>query len=246
MTFHTEIIEAPDGKLRLKDDNDPAIQRAVGYKRIFCGLDIAVSRDFSAFAVVEVVQRPTWIHPLLQELEEPEMTLVAGDFIKVPSYQELTVRVVNLMKQPQMARARLAVDGTGVGAAFCDSLKAHPQFERLRVPVTKIQITGGEAESNQTTHYRVARNKLLTDLAVAIQSGALKFADFPQRDTLKSEIETLTLSLSASGQRKIAGGSTKAGLSHSDLAMAAALANWTASNPAFSGSYGSHPLKGMY
>lgn len=240
----SEIIERADGKLVLPSDGDPAVVRVQGRRQLAVGLDLAMRRDRTAFCAVELVQRPRWVHSQLQELEDPEMTVMAGNFVEAANYHELVQVIMNLMKKPELARSKLVVDIGASGRAWADAFAAHPYYEQLK-NLIRVQITAGEKDKNVGAHWNVARNLLLEGTGNAIQNGDLKLADFPMRDALKSELEGFVVKMGSTGRKKIEGGSTKRGASHADLATACALAHWALSNPHIMGNYGPRPLAGM-
>ncbi len=245
MDHSPEIIERPDGKLVLHDDGDPAIQRVIGARHVTVGLDLAMAKDRTAYCVVELVRRPRWVHPHLQELEDAEMTVMAGDFVEAANYHELVPLIMNLFKRSQLARARLIMDISGPGRAVADAYANHPYYPQVR-NLVRVNITGGEAEKRAGAQWNVSRNVLLEGCGNAIQNGELRFADFQMKDTLKAELESFTMTLSETGRKRIAGGSTKRGVSHADLALACALGVWGLSRPELTTTYGPRPLGGLY
>lgn len=239
-----DIIVRDDGKLALPSDSDPAVKRALGTRHLVAGLDLAMARDRTALVIGERVQVPYWVHGQLQALRDPVTTVIGGDFIEAADYNELVLMVMNLMKQPVLKDCKLIVDGTGVGAAWCDAFAAHPDYKTMKNMV-RVQITSGENITDQRTHWRIARNRLFGDLGIALQNGDLRLADFPRRDDLKAEIEGLTMKINPSGQKRIEGGSLKRGASHADLAAAAGLMWFGLSEPQFFVDYGARPFAGL-
>ena len=123
---------------------------------IVVGVDLGQSRDFTAIAVCRRVSvGPTrWEVPHLERL--PLGT----------AYTEAVYHVVRLLERPELQRAYLAVDRTGVGAAVCDLLAANlPKGHGIRL--RPIGLTSGNAVSR-----RLARGMRANDVTTSTPPSA--------------------------------------------------------------------------
>lgn len=234
-----EYVTRDDGSVAVQCSDDPCISRVLGWRRHWVGLDLGAV-DASAYCVLLDEQLPTWDTGSKQILGPRRLEVVGGDFLQAESYHQLQVIVWNLMKQPQLIRPTLICDIGSAGRAFADGYEAHPDYAK-RPHLIRLQITGGEAETNVGTHWRAARNKILGDAHTHITNGDVELADWPMRDQLVKELALFTQKEGPSGQRKIEG--ARIAGSHLDLAMAASYTIWAAHNHVLCGDYGPKPLR---
>lgn len=187
----------------------------------YVGLDLGQSNDFTALAAVEEVKQAKGFasgsetndtHLHLRYLERHPL--------RTP-YPEIANGVARLMSAPGLRRAKLFVDGTGVGVAVTDLLRERG----LRF--TSVTITGGEKVTGGGRSYGVPKKDLVGALEVPFHNGTLKVAEgLALWPTLREEMLNF--------RRKIALGTGHASYEHwresdhDDLVLAAALACWGA------------------
>ncbi len=119
--------------------------------------------------------------------------------------------------------ADLIVDGTGVGKAVVDVMRARG----LR-PIA-ITITGGlETNEVSPTNIRVPKAELVSTLIAVSQEDRLRIApELPLRDVLVQEIAAFGTRISATGHTSYEG---RDGV-HDDLVLAAAIGIWHQERP---------------
>src|SRR5579864_6331766 len=113
----------------------------------YIGLDLGRSRDHSAIAVVERIERlkpygPSVFHRLLiRHLERVPLGT---------PYTAVVAQIREIVQHPLLrGQCALVVDGTGVGAPVVDSLRA----ARLGCELSAVTITGGEhANGNRSVN----------------------------------------------------------------------------------------------
>lgn len=137
--------------------------------------------------------------------------------------------------------AYLAIDAGGVGRAYADLLNDRS------VPHTRVTITGGDGENEHKerslTYNSVGKFRLLSMLNSAFHTGELQIGNFPLRDELRQELEAFEADITAAGRMKIDGGTD---FSHSDAAMASALAFWLSVHRSVGAYVGESQLRGFW
>jgi hypothetical protein len=173
------------------------------------GVDLAQLADYTAVAVVEVLgERPETRHHV-RHLER----------WRDISYPEQVARLRRLLGAPELAGARLVVDGTGVGVAVVDMLRD----AGLR-PVA-VSIHGGDTVSGEGDAWRVPKRDLVSVVAVLLQAERLKIASaLPEAGLLAAELRSFRVTLDP----RTAHDSYAAWREqdHDDLVLATALATW--------------------
>ena len=118
-------------------------------------MDLGQAHDFSALVVLERVG--TELHA--RHIER----LPLGT-----PYPVQVERIATLISSPELAKDVLvAVDGTGVGRAVTDLLRA--ALRPFRTPLVAITITGGAAASRGGTRWTVPKRDLVAAAQVALQ-----------------------------------------------------------------------------
>ncbi len=218
------------------------------------GLDLGQAADYTAIAVVERREVGTgqWIdrgprqrlvpvlnafgygsgeHRLVDEgrltSEETTVHLDVVHLERLPlgtSYVAVAKRVQALMAEPTLAEAALVVDGTGVGRAVIDLLRA------AGLQLHAITITAGATVTGNGWSTHVPKRDLVGALQVHLQTGALKIArGLPEAETLVRELLSFKAKITDAGNDTYA--AWREG-SHDDLVLATALAAWWAERAA--------------
>lgn len=220
---------------------DPAVTIVKGYRRFLVGQDIAQARDKNAICILLDERVPEW-GDAGQQLGKRRREIVNVEYLPHMSYSDLAQVTRNLMMDEAIAKnSYLAVDAGGPGRAYCDILNDR------NVQHTRVTITGGENE-NETkerglTYNSVGKVRLLSMLNSALHTGDLKIGTFPLRDELRQELESFEAEITAAGRMRIDGGTD---FSHSDAAIAAALAYWLSDHRTIGAVVGEVPLKGFW
>ncbi|MEP6018225.1 MAG: hypothetical protein ABJ251_07050 [Paracoccaceae bacterium] len=221
--------------------SDPAMNVVKGYRRFLVGQDIAQARDRNAIAILLDERVPEWCADG-QQLGKRRREIVNVEYLPHMSYTDLAQVTRNLMLDPSItSSAYLAVDAGGPGRAYCDILNDRSVLH------TRVTITGGENESEHveraTTYNSVGKVRLLSMLNSALHVGELKIGNFPLRDELTTELESFEADITTAGRMRIEGGTD---FSHSDAAIATALALWLSDHRTVGSHVGATPLKGFW
>ena len=143
--------------------------------RFFVGLDLGQSKDYTALAVVELVEIPTgeYLQYLGKEKTIAHHYLRHLERFKLGTpYPAVVERLHELLaSQPLKGKNRLVVDATGVGAPVVDLLR-----QGGLSPIA-ITITGGDAATNEGANWRVPKRDLVSAVQVLLQTGRLKVAE---------------------------------------------------------------------
>ncbi len=235
----TELVQ--QGEDLILPCPDPSVTVVKGHRRFLVGQDIAQARDKNAICILLDERIPEWCDTG-QRLGKRRREIVNVEYIPHLSYSDLAQVTRNLMMDPAIANnAYLAVDAGGVGRAYCDILNDR------NVTHTRVTITGGENENEHKersqTYNSVGKVRLLSMLNSALHTGDLKVGDFPLRDELRQELESFEADITAAGRMKIDGGTD---FSHSDAAIAAALAYWLSDHRTIGAHVGEVPLRGFW
>jgi len=136
-------------------------------------------------------------------------------------YPAQVARVGQIMTNPQLEGARLAVDATGVGRPVVDMMRG------AGLNPTPITITGGDqvVRDMQTGHIRVPKRDLVGFMRVLLESRRLHIApELPLARTLVAELQGFQMKISAAAHDSYNG---REGV-HDDLVLSVALACWLA------------------
>jgi phage FluMu gp28-like protein len=173
----------------------------------YVGLDLGQKRDYTAIAVVE--RRGAKL--MVRHLER--VTLGT-------SYPRVVERVRELVQSEALkGRCVVAMDGTGVGVAVLDMMRA----AALGCEVSAVTITSGTRESSNS----VPKRHLMTGMAGALARGELRITrQMREVGVLVQELMDVRIT----ARRRA--GSVRIGADgngqHDDLVVALALACWRA------------------
>jgi len=193
----------------------------------FCiGLDLGQSNDYTALAIVQVVEgEPMHMH--LRHLERYPL--------RTP-YPEIADKVAALLKSEDLLtyttddflnrvphHPELVIDATGVGAPVADLLR------QRGLEFRSVIITGGD-KVHGSRKARVPKRDLVSALEVSLQTGALRVAEglklWPvlreEMLNFKRKIDLRTAHDSYEHWRES---------DHDDLVLAVCLACWGVANP---------------
>ena len=194
------------------------------------GLDLGQSQDYTALAILQVIEHDARSgaalpEPLyhLRHLERPPLGT---------SYPAIVARVRSVLASAPLAgNTTLIADKTGVGRPVMDMLRA----SGLRASLIPVTITGGATVGRDPDGgggWHVPKRDLASALAVVMQSGRLKVVPgLPLGQTLIDELLNFKVKISASGHDSYAAGGMadwRDG-AHDDLVLSVALAIWHAS-----------------
>lgn len=227
------------------------------------GLDLGRQQDHTALSVLERTERPAAGAPVagppsfVERLglgRRPDPVPIEGHYGAVhleryelgcPYPKQVAQTVATLARlrdglpaPPRFAPARrsrivLVVDGTGVGTAVVDLLRAADLAGAQLVPVV---IHGGEAVSiGDGGAWRVPKRLLASHLQVALQTRRLRVAgQLPEAATLVAELRNFRVKVSLGGHDAYGAGEDWRQGNHDDVVLAVALALW----------YGEHGIAG--
>ena len=185
----------------------------------YLGLDLGQRTDYSALAVVDVVQvvgaRRDPVTFALETSQHLNLRMLTRYPLGTP-YTEIPDRVRHaLVNQPAghfgpPLQGTLAIDAGGPGLPVVDLIRQ----ARLGCTLMPAIITGSGPGTNRSGGiYTVPRRELVSLLRIALESGKLLF---PPHMTLRDELATELSALESGGGQS----------HHDDLAMALALAIW--------------------
>lgn len=204
------------------------------------GLDLGQSQDFSALAAVE--REPATSTGPAGALVGPVPGYAVRHLHRWPlrtPYQEVVRATLALLARPPLgagggddggagdggnerSRVALVVDGTGVGAAVVDFVRAAVLPDG--VVLLPVLITGGDTVACERGTYRVPKRDLAGTLAVLLQNRRLRVAArLPEAPTLLAELAAFKVKITAAGTDTY--GAWREG-EHDDLVLAVALACW--------------------
>ena len=191
------------------------------------GLDLGQRRDYTALAVV---QRTDTLRPSgelrVAPTREARYAVKQLDRIRGVSYETVAERMVALLKRPELAKAQLAVDGTGVGVAVLDMLEARG----LRPE--RVTITGGLEATSHGREHHVPKRDLASAVAVLLDAERLLIDEaLPLAPALTGELENFRVKLSPTGHASFEAGTDWRENEHDDLVLAVALAVWLGEQP---------------
>ena len=135
------------------------------------------------------------------------------------SYTSIVAELEKMTSKPPLVKARLVIDGTGVGRPVVDMFRQ----ARLKAEIIPVMITSGNKESLQRAYYHVAKTILISTLQVLLQQRRLQFAKaLPDTATLVKELETYRVRVTESANEVFEAREGK----HDDLLLALALGCW--------------------
>lgn len=204
------------------------IETTIFDKKLFFGLDLGQSADYSALAIIERLRpvhprtfkvmsgadRFNCVHLQRWQLRTPYTAIVAD-----------VAAMINGLAPQQTIHHKpdLAVDATGVGAPVVDLFKK----EKFNASLSPIQIVAGAQVSKENGVTRVPKRDLVSVVQVALQNRTLKIAAaLPEAATLTRELENFQVKITDAANDVY--GAWRTG-THDDLVLAAALAIWQAS-----------------
>ena len=195
---------------------------------IVVGVDLGQSRDYTAIAVCRrIAVNPTrWEVPHIERL--PLGT----------AYTEAVNHVVKLLARPELERAFLAVDRTGVGAAVCDLLRVNlPGGHGIRF--NPICLTSGHAVSSDGRGgINVPKKDVVGAIQVLLQAKRLRIArELPMAEVLVKELLDFQTKITLASNETW--GAWREG-QHDDLVLALGIALWLGE------AMPSDPLAGMW
>jgi hypothetical protein len=206
------VLSSPDATIEVVPPLELPGRRTPPPPRCFVGVDLAQVSDYTAIAVAERLGAAREAAYHVRHLERIE---------RGTSYPLIVARVAELARAPAIAeRATLVVDGTGVGRAVIDLLRA----ERLRPRLVPVTITAGLEASREGLYWHVPKRDLVAAVQVALQTRRLKVGPaLPAAELLTRELEAFQIKLSPAGHDSY--GVWREG-AHDDLVLAVALAVW--------------------
>ncbi|OIQ84061.1 hypothetical protein GALL_341410 [mine drainage metagenome] len=139
------------------------------------------------------------------------------------AYPDQCAFIANLVEgTPELARAEVVVDATGVGVAVADSLR-----EVMRRGFKELSITGGAQATQDGNRISVPKRDLVSRLAVAMQSRRLRVSPgLPEAAALFDELGNFGVNISDTGSD-----SYGARTGHDDLVLATSYAVYLADQP---------------
>lgn len=196
----------------------------------YMGEDLGQAQDYTAICIMEhiwarreVVNNIEGIH----RLPESEMKFNIIHLERIPlgtSYPSIVTlsgeRWHAIPKPDTDSNKVYLVDGTGVGRAVVDMLRA------ADLPIVPIVITGGNEASEGSWGRHVPKRDLVSALQVLMQSGRLKVANgLAEGPTLVKELQNFKYKVTSSANATY--GAWREG-THDDLVLAVALCTWWA------------------
>lgn len=179
----------------------------------YVGVDLGQANDYTAIVIGEYHTKDDMLY--LRGLER----LRGVPYTAADDKPSIKARMVEIMALPQLAKAELLVDYTGVGRPTFDIFKA------ADLQPLAISITGGNNVNAQPNGYNVPKRDLVFALVGRFQAQRLKIpAMSPEAATLHHEL--------ANFRMKIKAGSTHDSYEawreadHDDLVLSCALIAW--------------------
>jgi hypothetical protein len=206
--------------------------------RRLVGLDLGQARDPTALVVLEANPLPTAnktpvgpaeriaIRPRIptatQNAEQWQVRHLERFPLNRP-YPEYVERTVSLMRTPELRRAVLVIDYTGVGRPVFDMFNAVPGLNPVGV-----LITGGTSVTHRGRIWNVPKRDLATAVLTLLQSRRLRVsAHIPESPVLIQELLNFRVKITLSGHDQYE--AWREG-DHDDLVLAAACASWVGLN----------------
>ncbi len=180
------------------------------------GLDVAQQSDWTALAILELV--------------EGEMRLVALDRWQM-LYPDTLEELGHIFSDKVFARRTiLATDATGPGLALYEDMVRDDALLTTigKDRITPVVITGGQNEERDGRFVRVPKHKLIVTLQSAIRRRQIRVPrKLPLYNILEDELEGYELKLrEGSKQVTFSNNPRDGGPEHDDTILALALAWW--------------------
>lgn len=159
--------------------------------------------------------------------KKPQDTLNVRALKRLPlgmSYPQQCQLLAQLLSHPQLARAPIFLDRTGIGRGISDLIRG------AGIKHIACTITGGrESHDDGSANITVSKLELVSRLQAALHSGSLRIAKaLPESSVFVKELAEFRASWSESGHLSF---NARSGC-HDDLVLACALACWgTTSRP---------------
>lgn len=185
------------------------------------GVDFGQRSDRTAVAAIEVVPFvPT------EEAPFPKPQLQVRWLHRYPVGMDYPTQCALLAGMldgtPELERAEVIVDATGVGVAVVDTLREH-----LRRPFTELSITGGSKAKTEGHRRSVPKRDLVSRLAVVLQQRRLWVSPtMTEAPVLRAELDNFAVNISDNGSDTFG---AKSG--HDDLVLALSYAVWLTELP---------------
>lgn len=192
--------------------------------RYFMGVDLAQSRDYTAFAILEQIEQPV---PMVGKerifVERYEIVYHLRYLHRPPQgtkYPEIVRMTKQILEDPKMSgKTALVVDATGVGRPVVDLMK-----DAGLIPVS-VTITAGTQAVSGKDGYHIPKRDLVSALQVLLHTRRLKTGNTPESKALVEELETFKVKTSTAGKDRF---EAWRNTEHDDLVLATALAAWFA------------------
>lgn len=191
------------------------------------GVDLGQKRDATAIVVVEELERivgPTDANSMQDNVRDLESVFVlrhASLSAQGTPYTEVVKETVELCHRPELRRAQIVFDETGVGVGVKDLYQVqYDRDPRLWYRPIGVTITGGTS----ATRKRVSKFNLISNLRAIAESDRLMFPDdLPLADKVRQELRDFTLKYTATGHARFEADKES---QHDDLVLALSLAVW--------------------
>ena len=182
--------------------------------RFVVGVDLGQAQDYTAIAVLEVLQHGEEEGYHLRHLERPRLGT---------SYPDIVQRLLALLAtSPLIGCCEMVLDATGVGAPVVDLLR------QAGLSLTAVTITGADAATRgEGGGWRVPKRDLVSTLQVALQQGRFKVADgLALGDVFVRELLAFRVKINIATSHDSYEAWREG--DHDDLVLAVALALWQA------------------
>lgn len=188
----------------------------------FIGLDLGQAQDPTALAVIE---RRGDVKTGICHVPQLKRYPIGS------SYNSIVDELAGKLKNAP-PKARLIIDGTGVGRAVVDMIRGNPVLLSLDLLIHPVTITAGNDETRDGYYWKVPKRNLVGAVQVLLQSQRLKIAEsLPDTPALVAELQNFKVKITDAGNDTY--GEWRAG-KHDDLVLAVALGAWAATNLQFS------------
>jgi hypothetical protein len=182
--------------------------------RRIVGLDLGSASDPTALVVLESTASPGG-----QKRDDYAIRHLERLPLNRP-YPEYVDRVVGLMRTPELRRATLVIDYTGVGRPVFDMFDLVPGLSPLG-----ILITGGTAVTHRGRIWHVPKRDLATAVLALLQSRRLRVSSLiPESSVLVKELLNFRVKVTLAGNDQYE--AWREG-DHDDYVLATACAAWT-------------------
>lgn len=178
----------------------------------YIGLDLGQSQDYTAMCFLEEVKG---------EGEPDYHGRYLDRYALGSSYPAIVADMAEKLKHPDLKKAKLIVDKTGVGAPVVD------MFRQAGLNPIPLTITGGNAiTGNDSDGWSVPKRDLVSAAKVLLQSQRLKLAgSLRHTETLIDELINFKVKISTDGHDSYEAWREK---DHDDLVLALCMAAWYA------------------